>query len=380
MRYATTLLVFCVTGLLALGLTMLFSASNSSAGAPVEGARFLMAQLKWCILAVPAAVAAACFDYRLLKKWWPVLMGITVLLLAYVLVFEKPVNGARRWIVKGGYQFQPSEMAKLALIIFLAWYGERFSHRMKSFLHGVVIPCAAAGVVLSLVFKGPDVGTTLLLTCVCGIVLLSAGARARYLVLPAVILLTVVGAFVATNSNRSERIHSWLNLEETRRDRGAQQWQAQLAIGAGGLAGKGLGEGRQKMGWIAEHHTDFIFSVIGEELGFVGGLGLILGFMGVLVAGMWIALHASDVFGTLLAVGITALIAVQAFINIGVVTATLPNKGLALPFISYGGSSLLFMLIAVGVLLSVARQAKPQVVEAGSTRNPFSDLPLAEAG
>ena len=380
MRYATTLLVFCVTGLLALGLTMLFSASNSSAGAPAEGARFLMAQLKWCILAVPAAVAAACFDYRLLKKWWPVLMGITVLLLAYVLVFEKPVNGARRWIVKGGYQFQPSEMAKLALIIFLAWYGERFSHRMKSFLHGVVIPCAAAGVVLGLVFKGPDVGTTLLLTCVCGIVLLSAGARARYLVLPAVILLTVVGAFVATNSNRSERIHSWLNLEETRRDRGAQQWQAQLAIGAGGLAGKGLGEGRQKMGWVAEHHTDFIFAVIAEELGLVGGLFVILGFLGALVAGMWIALHAADVFGALLAVGITALIAVQAFINIGVVTATLPNKGLALPFISYGGSSLLFMLIAVGVLLSVARQAKPQVVEAGSTRNPFSDLPLAEAG
>ena len=251
---------------------------------------------------------------------------------------------------------------------------------MKSFLHGVVIPCAAAGVVLGLVFRGPDVGTTLLLTCVCGIVLLCAGARARYLVLPAVILLTVVGAFVATNSNRSERIHSWLNLEETRRDRGAQQWQAQLAIGAGGLAGKGLGEGRQKMGWVPEHHTDFIFAVVAEELGLIGGLFVILGFMGVLVAGMWIALHASDVFGTLLATGITALIAVQAFINIGVVTATLPNKGLALPFISYGGSSLLFMLVAVGVLLSVARQARPRLVEAGSPRNPFSDLPLAEAG
>lgn len=380
MRYATTLLVFCVTGLLALGLTMLFSASNTTAGVPVEGAKFLMAQLKWCVLAVPAAVAAACFDYRLLKRWWPVLMGITVLLLGYVLLFENPVNGARRWIVKGGYQFQPSEMAKLALIIFLAWYGERFAHRMKSFIHGVVIPCAAAGVILGLIFKEPDVGTTLLLTCVSCIILLSAGAKARYLILPACVLLAVVATFVATNANRSERIYSWLNLEETRRDRGAQQWQAQLAIGAGGLTGKGLGEGRQKMGWVPEHHTDFIFSVIGEELGLIGGAAVILAFLGVLVAGMWIALHASDMFGTLLAVGITSLIAVQAFINIGVVTATLPNKGLALPFISYGGSSLLFMLIAVGVLLSVARQAKPQVVEAGSTRNPFSDLPLAEAG
>lgn len=380
MRIATTLLVFCVTGLLALGLTMLFSASNSSAGVPADGAKFLMAQLKWCVLAIPAAVAAACFDYRLLKRWWPLLMGITVVLLAYVLLFEKPVNGARRWIIKGGYQFQPSEMAKLALVIFLAWYGERFAHRMKSFLHGVMIPCAAAGVILALIFREPDVGTTLLLTCVSCLVLLSAGAKIRYLVLPACILLTVVGAFVATNANRSERIHSWLNLEETRRDRGAQQWQAQLAIGAGGLAGKGLGEGRQKMGWVPEHHTDFIFAVVAEELGFVGGLFVILAFLGVLVAGMWIALHASDIFGALLAIGITSLIAVQAFINIGVVTATLPNKGLALPFISYGGSSLLFMLVAIGVLLSVARQARPRTVEAGSTRNPFSDLPLAEAG
>ncbi len=380
MRSATTLLVFCVGGLLALGLTMLFSASNSSAGAPAEGARFLMAQLKWCVIAIPVAVAVACLDYRLLKRWWPLLAGITVLLLAYVLAFEAPVNGARRWIRKGGFQFQPSEMGKLALIVFLAWYGERFAHRMKSVVHGVLIPCAAAGLVLVPVFLGPDLGTTLLLACVAGIVLITAGAKARYLVVPACIVLGAVAVFIATNPNRSARIYSWLHLEETRLGLGAQQWNAQLAIGSGGLAGKGLGEGRQKMGWVPEQHTDFIFSVVAEELGLVGGLGLLLGFMGVLVAGMWIALHAADIFGTLLAVGITALLAVQAFINVGVVTALFPNKGLALPFISYGGTSLLVMLVAVGLLLSVARHARPRPVEPAPARNPFSDLPFAEAG
>jgi len=190
-----------------------------------------------------------------------------------------------------------------------------------------------------------------------------------------------VAIFIARDPMRSDRIHSWLNLEETRLDVGHQAFQAQVAIGAGGITGRGLGEGRQKLGWVPEHHTDFIFSVVAEELGLVGGGLVLLAYIGIVVTGTWIALNAADLFGSLIAMGTTTLIGVQAFINVGVVTGALPNKGLALPFMSYGGSSLLFMLVAVGLLLSVARETrsaprKRPVV--GS--NPFSDAALSEAG
>jgi cell division protein FtsW len=166
-----------------------------------------------------------------------------------------------------------------------------------------------------------------------------------------------IGLFVWMNPMRSERIYSWLNLEETRLEKGLQGYQAMIALGAGGVDGLGLGNSRQKLGFIPEHHTDFILSVIGEELGLIATMGIVVAFVLVILSGIYIAMHARDTFGMLMASGITFLIGFQAFINIGVVTSALPNKGLPLPFISYGGSNLVMMLVGVGLLLSVARRA-----------------------
>ena len=156
---------------------------------------------------------------------------------------------------------------------------------------------------------------------------------------------------------RSERIYSWLHVEETRRDKGLQAYEAMVALGSGGLFGKGLGDGRQKLGFLPEHHTDFIFSIVGEELGLIATLLVAAAFVAIVFSGVHISINAADTFGLLLGTGITFLIGLQAFINIGVVTSALPNKGLPLPFISYGGSNLLMMLACVGLLLSIARQA-----------------------
>jgi cell division protein FtsW len=376
MRPPITLLVFCVGGLWALGLTILFSAELG------DKAHYFRNQLVWSAIALPAGLVAAAVPYQKLRRWWWAVLLLAVTLLALVFVMGKSINGARRWIGPGGGPYlQPSEFAKIALIVALAWYGERFRHKMRSFLHGVVIPGLGVGLVLGLVFLEPDVGTTLLMACVAATLLLTAGARLSFFLPPVMLGLVGISIFIARDPMRSDRIHSWLNLEETRLDVGHQAFQAQVAIGAGGITGRGLGEGRQKLGWVPEHHTDFIFSVVAEELGLVGGGLVLLAYIGIIITGTWIALNAADMFGSLIAMGVTTLIGVQTFINVGVVTGTLPNKGLALPFMSYGGSSLLFMLIAVGLLLSVARETRStsrKRSEVGS--NPFSDAALSEAG
>jgi cell division protein FtsW len=191
--------------------------------------------------------------------------------------------------------------------------------------------------------------------------LLLAGIRLRYFLPPLLLGLLAVGVFIYFNPTRSERIYSWLHVEETRMDKGLQAYQSIVAIGSGGVVGKGLGSSRQKLGFVPEHHTDFIFSIIGEELGLIATGGVVAAFILFTLCGLYIARHAAEPFGFLLGTGLTFLIALQAFINIGVVTGTLPNKGLPLPFISYGGSNLLMMLAGVGILLSIARQARVTV-------------------
>ena len=187
-----------------------------------------------------------------------------------------------------------------------------------------------------------------------------------------------VGVFIYHNPMRSDRVYSWLHLEETRRDTGLQGYEAMVALGSGGFTGKGLGDGRQKLGFVSEHHTDFIFSIIGEELGLIATLLVTAAFVAIVVCGIYIAMNSIDTFGLLLGSGITFLIGLQALINIGVVTSALPNKGLPLPFISYGGSNLVIMLASMGVLLSIARQAREGggvmqgMPSRGEVANPFS--------
>jgi cell division protein FtsW len=228
---------------------------------------------------------------------------------------------------------------------------------MVSWRRGVLIPGLGIGLVVGLIFKEPDVGNALVLASVCAILLLLAGIRLWYFLPPVIVGVVAVGWFISHNQMRSERIHSWLHVEETRQDKGLQAYQAMVALGSGGWTGRGLGDSRQKLGYLPEHQTDFIFAIIGEELGLGATLAVVAAFLTIMVCGLIIAWNSSDTFGFLLGAGITFLIGLQAFINIGVVTSALPNKGLPLPFISRGGSNLLILLACVGLLLSIARHA-----------------------
>ena len=368
MRVAVTILVCCVASLLALGMVILYSSSSAQVGA-----RYLMMQLIWCVLGVAACITATAMDYRRLKKFWWLLLVMALVMLA--LVLNKHVGAvrghARRWFSYGGLSFQPSEFAKLAVIIALAWYGEHFQRQMPTWTRGILIPGLVIGLAVGLLFKEPDVGNGLVLATVSGVLLLTAGIRLRYFLPPVLAGVVAVGVFLQHNQMRSERIYSWLHVEETRQGKGMQAYEAMVALGSGGLAGKGLGDGLQKLGWVPEHHTDFIFSIIGEELGLIATLLVVLAFTAIFFCGICIATHSSDTFGLLLGTGITFLIGLQAFINMGVVTSMLPNKGLPLPFSSYGGSNLLITLASVGLLLSIARLGRPS--EAMADLPPHTD-------
>lgn len=363
MRLAVTILVSCVAALLALGMVMLYSSRMTQ-----NGGHLLAMQLVWCGLGLVACVVATSVDYRLLRRLALPLFGVAVVLLGAVLVFGVVRGGARRWFSLGGMSLQPSEFAKLALIMALAWYGDRFQRHMGTFRWGVLLPGACVGVMLALVFREPDVGTTMLLGSVAGMMLLVAGVRWRFIVPIVSGVLTALVVFLWHDPMRSKRILSWLDLEATKEGVGFQAYQAMLALGSGGWFGFGLGNGRQKLGFVPERHTDFIFSIIGEELGLVATLFVVVAFVAIVLCGLYISLNAAEPFGLLLGSGITFLIGMQAFINIGVVTSALPNKGLPLPFISYGGSNLLVMLTCVGLLLSIARRGR---VPVHPPSNPF---------
>jgi cell division protein FtsW len=373
MKVAVTTLALCVAGLLSLGLVMLYSSGLYHRGADQLSSRFLMAQLLWCAVGMAACVTAATLDYRWLKRCaWP-LYGMVVVLLALVLKFGPDIKGAHRWFTFHGISFQPSELAKIVLVIVLAWYCERYQRKMNTWSRGIAIPGLIIGAMLALIFIEPDRGTTILLAAVSGAMLLVAGVRWHYIIPPALAVVAALAISILHDPMRSKRVFSWLNLEENKSGIGYQGYQAMIALGSGGWTGLGLGNGRQKLGWVPEHHTDFILSVIGEELGLVATLGVILGFVLILICGIYIAIHARDTFGTMLATGLTFLIGLQAFINIGVVSGALPNKGIALPFISYGGSSLVAMLGCVGLLFSVARQGRSSEPKPA---NPFASTEL----
>jgi cell division protein FtsW len=380
MKWATTILIFCVAVLNGLGLVMLYSSSmnmDSGTNQTAAGTHYLLSQLSWFCFGLIGCVVAASVDYRKFKAAAPWLLGLSVVLL--VLVFAPKIglarNGARRWIGAPGLpHFQPSELAKLALILFLAAYGDRFQRQMGGFSKGLLFPGAIIAAVLALIFVEPDRGCTILLAAVCGAMLILAGARLRFIFPPALLLVTGLALSFLHDPMRLRRILAWLHPEQSKDGAGYQAWEAMIALGSGGWMGLGLGNGRQKLGFVPEHHTDFIFSIIGEELGLVATIAVVLLFVLLVVCGFYIANRASDTFGLLLGAGLTSMIALQAFINIGVVTSVLPNKGMPLPFISYGGSNLVLLLVSVGLLLSISRFA---VAPVKRKSNPFEAVPEA---
>ena len=386
MKVAVTTLAVCVASLLALGLVMLYSSSMVMPDKKTHievGAKMLQMQAIWCALGIIACAIITAVDYQLLKKFvWPVFIG-TLLLASLVFVphIGMKLNGARRWIhVPGAGSFQPSEIVKLGLIIALAWYMDRTQRKMNTFKRGIIIPGLIIGAALGLIFIEPDRGTTILLAGVSGVMLFLGGARWLHLIFVGLCGLGALAFSIAHDGMRSGRINAWLHPEAFANGVARQATQAKIAIGSGGLLGLGLGDGRQKLGFLSEIHSDFIFANIGEELGLVATALVVSAFLLIGCCGIRIALNARDQFGAQLALGITSLICFQAIINIAVVTDLFPNKGLALPFISSGGSSLLVMLMGVGILFSVARQAVPGKISVTDPGGSANDNPFSAKG
>ncbi len=381
MKVTVTTLAFCVTSLLALGLVMLYSASMVQTDEYTHseiGARTLQTQLVFSFLGVMACLTLTALDYAVLKTIaWPVFIGS---LLLAALVFVPGVghasHGANRWIwIKKIGTFQPSEFVKIALIVLLAWHGDRFQRKMNTFRRGIILPGMMIGAAIGLIFIEPDRGTSILLAGVCGTMLMLAGVRWLHVIPPVLLAAGLLAYSLTHDSMRSTRISAWLHPEAHADGVARQAVNAEIAIGSGGLTGLGLGDGVQKHGFVSEIQSDFIFANIGEELGLVATLSVICAFFVIALCGLLIAFRARDRFGCLLAVGITSLISYQTIINLSVATSLMPNKGLALPFISAGGSSLVAMLMGVGILLSVARQAGPPKISASdyvASDNPFA--------
>jgi cell division protein FtsW len=346
-------LVLAVSMLLLLGITALNSASTGEA-VPVR----FYDHLKWVSAGLAGCGALAFLDYsRLRQRRLPrLLLALALVLLGAVLVpgVGLDINGARRWFWCGG---QPSELAKLALVIFLADYLAPRSDRESQRPPGFVYPGFAAALTALLVFVEPDWGTTLLLLAVAAVLLYVAGARWACLLAAGVPGCAAFWVLLRHDPRRWQRFISFMDPEAYQDGIGWQGWHSVLAIGSGGLKFPWFGNGSHKFGFVPEQQTDFIFSLIGEELGLAGTTVVVLLFVVVVCCGLRLAWRTTDRFGQLLATGLAFMIGLQAFINMGVATSVLPNKGIPLPFVSYGGSSTLFMLWAVGLLLSIARHA-----------------------
>lgn len=351
--------------LLSLGIVMVLSASAPSAIAESENSySYVIQQLKAAILGIILMLIISKIDYRLYKKFYKAIYWISVLILLLVLIpgLGLSSNGATRWIDLKFIQFQPSELTKIGLIVFYAGYLADHKSELKSFWKGFVKPLIyILPPIAILYFVQNHLSASVVIGAVTCVMMIMAGCRLLYFVIAGLIgaLVMTVGiiALQATGKGgfRIKRIMSFMDPWADATEVGWQAVQGLYAIGSGGLFGVGLGESKQKYLYIPEPHNDFIFSILAEELGFVGCVIVILLFAIFIWRGILIAIKSPDMFGSLLATGITTLIGVQVIINIGVVTSSIPNTGMPLPFFSYGGTALLILLCSCGVLLNISR-------------------------
>ncbi len=359
----TIFLCVSVAILVVLGMVMLASTSVW-----VESDSELYHHVKrqsiWIVVGVGVAAFCASQDYRRLSPFiWFILAGACfLLLLCYVPGIGLERNGETRWIKFPGLgQVQPSEPAKIAVMMALAFWLSKFRSEVTRFWKGFVIPGCILGIPTLLIFFEKDMGTAAAIGGAGLLMLFVAGTRLRYLAPSTLLAFCALTYVVYSNANRWARIMAFIDLEESRLSYGLQQWRARLAFGSGGVSGLGLGNGSEKHGYLPFAHTDFIFAMIGEELGLMGTLLIVFCFVMIAVSGISIALNAPDHFGKLFGFGLTAIILVPAMMNMGVTTGMLPNTGLPLPFLSYGGSNLVFTLAAIGLLVSIHRQSVHQM-------------------
>lgn len=354
-------LLFLMTLLLVgASVVMVYSASAVQAVGRFELSpeHFLYRQLAWAAIGAFLMFLVMRVDYHLYQQ--PVvvwsLMAVTVTLLVVVL-FGTPVNGATRWVSISFLNLQPSELAKLSVIIFTAAVLDRRMHRIGDVFYAITPVAVATFLFVGLILLEPDLGTSVVLVLVVVTMLFSAGLRLGHLTTAGLVLLPAVAALILSSDYRRRRFLAFLESEGSHQLR-----QSYLAIGSGGLFGLGLFDGVQKLFYLPEAHTDFIFAVIAEELGLVGTTLVLVCFLIIGWRGLRVSLLAPDRFGSLLAMGITMMVALQAMLNITVVTGLAPTKGLPLPFISSGGSSLLINMVAMGILLNVSQQSSKAVV------------------
>ena len=357
-RKSAYILFLAVLGLLVIGIVMLFSTSAYARDSHGDVYFFIKRQAIWIGIGLVACIFAALVNYHFWQKtWWLwFAVALAALALCYIPHIGMRINGSRRWVGYGPITFQPSEFAKIATIIFLAAWFARREKPDGNVLSEFIIPLAIISVPAALVLGEVDLGTTALIGTTAFVVMFIAGTNPLWL---GGLALAGLGGLliVATQiSERMGRLSAFLHPQNYKDDAGLQQMQALIAWGSGGMDGLGLGNGRQKMLYLPYAHTDFIFPIIGEELGLRFSLLVVFFFIVIIVCGIMIALHARDRFGLLLGCGIVSLLALQAAVNIGVTTSLLPNKGLPLPFISYGGSNLVAFMFGVGVLVNIYRQ------------------------
>ncbi|SFC95949.1 stage V sporulation protein E [Clostridium uliginosum] len=350
---------YCVILLLAIGVVMVYSASSYYAMFKNNDSMyFLKKQLLFAVLGIIVLCITMSIDYHKLKQYTALMMIACIPLLLLVFLFQG-VNGAQRWITLGPLSFQPSELTKYVVVFFLAKSIEAKGDGIKKFSTGIVPYLVVSGIYAALVLAEKNLSIASVIMIVTFIVLFSAGGRLKHLFgIVAPLMIAAATVFTLGEGYRRARMLNFLNPWKDPTGNGYQLIQSFYSLGAGGITGLGLGQSRQKTLYMPEPHNDFIFAIIGEELGLIGCMFIITLFIIFIWRGIKVAMKAKDSYGTLLAIGITSVIAVQSLINIAVVTGSMPVTGVPLPFISYGGTSLVINMAAMGVLLNISRQAE----------------------
>lgn len=355
-------LVFVPLLLAAFGIVMIYSASmvTSVVVYEVPSNFFMMQQLQWYVIGMFGFLFCSFFSYKRYQDIMKFIIVAMVTMLILVLVMGKEVNNAQSWLSIGGLQIQPAEVVKLGIVLYLASVYSKKQDYITDFMKGVLPPLVLTMLLLGLIVLQPDIGTAAIIFLIACSVIFSSGIRLRHLSLLIIIGIVIVG-LAATQMITEERIERFSGAYQPfddPEDSGYHLIQSYVAIGTGGLIGEGLGQGVQKLGYLTEPHTDFIMAVIAEELGFFGVM-LVLGMLATIVLrGLYISRQCKDSFGSLLAIGISSIIGIQAFINLGAISGLLPITGVPLPFVSYGGSSLFILMLSVGILNNIARSVK----------------------
>lgn len=352
------ILVVCVAALACLGIVMLYSTSAYVHDGHNDAYYYIKRQAVYLVIGLVACVAATFIDYHFWGKLWLPMLGAAVVLLGLCFVphIGMKINGSPRWVHLGPVVFQPSEFGKFAAIVAVAWWFTKFEARSSSFLHGFVYPMAIISLPTALVLMEHDLGTTVLIGATAISMMFLAGGNLFYMAGAAAAGFSGVLYKAMHISERKARLMAFMDLEAHKDASGYQQLEGLKALGSGGLLGRGLGESVEKMLYLPYAHTDFIFPIIGEELGLRATLLVVCAFLALTLSGIVISMQARDRFGTLLAFGLVMNIGLQACVNIGMTTALLPNKGMPLPFISYGGSNLCLCLLFTGILLNIYRR------------------------